>query len=202
MSQTEIQALYEKMSGCTSCKLRAGCTRVLPAAGQTSGPVLLVVGESPDDEEDSEGEPFCGPAGRLLREVMRDTRILNRTNTCLTYTIKCRPKGGKFPTGPSAGICKSLWLDNEIRLLAPKRMLLLGNAPLKHVAGMDKITQSRGIWYTIRGIRTLATYHPNFVRRSDGNGDVQPRMLFERDVMDVAKEVLAFEKEKEKEAGV
>lgn len=68
-------------------------------------------------------------------------------------------------------------------------MLLLGNVPLKHVAGMTGITARRGNWYDVRGIRTMATYHPSYVLRRENGGDLQAVTDFEADVHEVAGEV-------------
>ena len=154
--------------------------------------MLMTVGECPGQEEDETGEPFCGKAGQLLRETLRATKIINRTNTLISNVASCRPAKNKFPTDDCPNICVSKWLWKEIELAAPKRMLLLGNTPLKYVAGLTGITANRGKYFNIRGIRTLATYHPSYILRTDQAGMLQHRETFEADIKDVANEVKAL----------
>jgi DNA polymerase len=184
-----LSDLYEEMKGCNACKMRAGCTQVVPGAGQVESPILLVVGEAPGGDEDLRGEPFVGQAGQVLRQVLRQTGVLNRTNTLISNTIKCRPPNNKFPKDDSAQVCVAKWLWREIELAKPKRLLLLGNTPLKYVAGLEGITSCRGNWYDVRGIRTMATYHPSYVMRNDSSGEMFVREMFERDIREVADEV-------------
>lgn len=184
-----LESLYEEMKGCHACRVRSGCTQVITAVGQMESPKLLVIGEAPGQADDEEGQPFIGPEGEVLREALRQTRILNRENTLLTNVLKCCPPKFKFPTDDSAVVCVSKWLWREIEIAKPQRMLLLGNTPLKYVAGMEKVTACRGNWYDIRGIRTMVTYHPKYVIRTDSKGDMSVREMFERDIMEVAIEV-------------
>lgn len=185
----DMEELCRQMKECHACKLRAGCTQVVCPIGNLMDPKLLIIGEGPGQSEDEEGEPFCGTAGRVLRDVLRRTKILNRTNTAISNVIHCRPPKNKFPTDEIPSICIAQWLSREIEILKPERMLLLGGQALKHVAGMDKITSCRGGWYQVRGIRTMATYHPSYVMRCDNEGDMMVRSMFERDIAEVAEEV-------------
>jgi len=185
----DLQALYREMLQCQACKLRAACTQVVPAEGCTESPLLLVVGEAPGADEDMEGRPFVGRAGQLLREVIRETGILNKRNTLISNVVMCRPPKNKFPTDKSPKICATKWLFQEIEMARPQRMLLLGSKALWHVAGMKGITENRGQWYNIRGVRTMATFHPSYILRCESEGKVQVRREFEDDIMEVAEEI-------------
>lgn len=184
-----LPELYDRLVACTSCGVRKFCTQVVPATGCLTNPLLMVVGEAPGQQEDEEGEPFVGAAGEILREALRATNVLNRNNTLITNVLKCRPPKNKFPTDESASICISNWLWREIEIASPKRLLLLGNVPLKYVGGLDGITKHRGQWYTVRGIRTMATYHPSFILRTDRTGMLHHRNTFESDIKEVAAEI-------------
>lgn len=186
---TELEALYEQKRACDSCGLRKGCTQVVVGTGCMSSPALMVIGEAPSADDDIEGEPFVGQCGQILREAIRNTKILNRTNTLISNVIGCRPPKNKFPTNDNPDICMSKWLWREIELAQPKRMLLLGNVPLKYVAGMEGITSKRGQWYNIKGIRTMMTYHPSYILRTDKSGMMHHRLAFEGDIMEVAMEI-------------
>lgn len=185
----EIDALYERMSECRACALREGCTQVVLPAGNRYDPLLMIIGDSPGQEEDMQGKPFVGQAGQLLREALRETGVIRPTNTLISGVINCRPPKNKFPTDDSPAICISNWLLKEIELAKPKRLLLLGGAALKHVANMSGVTTNRGRWYDIRGIRTMATFHPSYVMRQESEGKMQCRQVFESDIREVAKEV-------------
>ncbi len=196
MEQSEpasLQQLYEKMKDCKACKVRSGCFQVVGGAGQMERPKLLIIGEAPSKDDDNTGEPLSGGEGECLRDALRTTKILNKMNTLYTNVLKCAPTD-KFPKGDPAMICTMLWLSKEIELAQPKRMILLGNTPLKYVAGMEKVTTCRGNWYDVKGIRTMVTYHPRFVMREDARGDMHARQCFEQDIMEVAKEVAELEK--------
>lgn len=196
----ELDALYEKMLSCQSCGLRKGCLQVVPGTGCTENPVLMVVGEAPGEQEDEEGEPFVGAAGQLLRDVLRATKVLNRTNTLISNVLKCRPPKNKFPKDDKPEICMSNWLWKEIELAKPQRMLLVGGVPLEYVAGLEGITSNRGTWLNIKGIRTLATFHPSYILRTDRDGMMHHRATFEADIKKVADEVVEI-LEKRKKCG-
>lgn len=189
MKKEDTDALYEKMSACRACILRDGCTQVVLPAGNRYDPILMIIGDSPGQEEDLHGKPFIGQAGQLLRETLRETGIIKPTNTLMSGIINCRPPMNKFPTDDSPAICTSNWLLKEIELAHPKRLLLLGGQALKHVANMTGVTTNRGKWYDIRGIRTMATFHPSYVMRQEAEGKMQCRKVFESDIREVASEV-------------
>lgn len=188
-----LEELYAEMKNCNACKLRSGCIQVVPSTGNTKDPILMIIGECPGADEDEAGEPFIGKAGETLRHVIRMTKIINKKNTLITNTMHCRPPANKFPTDESPLVCIGKWLNREIEISKPKRMLLLGSTPLKYVAGLKGITQMRGQWLNIKNIRTMATYHPSYVMRKDNMGDVATRRDFENDIFAIANEVKEIE---------
>ena len=188
-----LDELCTEMAACRECKMRDGCLQVVPPAGNRVDPLLMIVGEASGEAEDDQGEPFVGPAGQVLRTALRNTKILKRSNTLITNVLKCRPPKNKFPKDESAGICVSRWLWKEIELAKPKRMLLLGGVALEYVGGLEGITKCRGNWYNIKGIRTMATYHPSYVMRMDHEGLTQFFQTFQDDINQVAAEVAEIE---------
>lgn len=189
---SNLTELYDEKIHCNACRLRAGCTQVVRGTGCMTNPILMIIGESPGEREDLEGEPFVGASGQLLREVIRETKILNRRNTLITNVLGCRPPKNKFPKDDSPAICMAKWLSNEISMAKPHRMLLLGGSALSHVAGMDGISSCRGQWYNVMGIRTMATYHPSYILRCDRDGKMSVHKEFEGDVMEIASEVASI----------
>jgi uracil-DNA glycosylase family 4 len=187
----EARRLYAQMKECTACIMRKMCTQVVTYDGFLDDtPLLLVIGESPGADEDREGRPFVGDCGILLRQALRATKILKKNNTIISNTLKCRPPNNKFPQDKNiTKLCVSKWLDKEIEAIEPKRMLLLGNVPLGFVADLTGITKVRGTWITVKGVRTLATFHPSYVIRCMNTGDMDTRKLFFSDIQTVAEEV-------------
>jgi len=183
----------DEMKACNACKLRSNCTQVVLPIGNTTNPILIICGECPGTEEDEHGEPFIGKAGECLRHVLRMTKIINKKNTLITNIVKCRPPANKFPTDDSPVICVGKWLNKEIEIAKPKRILMLGNVPLKYLAGMKGITQLRGQWLDIKGVRTMATYHPSYICRMDNMGEKTKRQEFEKDIFSMANEVREIE---------
>lgn len=190
----DINELNKEISECNKCKLRKNCSRVLVGQGSLS-PKLLIIGEMPTDAEDSSGDVFVGQAGKIVREVLRYTGIIKKHNSYITYLLKCKTDGQKFPNGECPKICMASWLCKEIDLLKPKRMLLLGSMPLKYLAGIEGITNNRGRWLNIRNVRTMATWNPTFIVRKDSEGDISYRNSFERDINEVAKEIKYLEED-------
>ena len=199
MAET-LEQLYSEMVACQSCKMRAGCTQVVPAAGQRVSPLLMIVGEAPGQQEDEAGEPFVGAAGEILRAALRKTKVINKTNSLITNVLKCRPPKNKFPKDECPEICVTKWFWEEFNLAKPQRMLLLGNTPLKYVAGLEGITACRGNWYNIRGCRTMATFHPSFILRQNNSGLISYNEAFEKDIQLCADEIKAIMDRKAEEA--
>ena len=174
MRLEEAQRLYAEMKKCNACVMRKGCQQVVTHDGFLDDtPLLLIVGEAPGVDEDTQGIPFVGDCGQLLREALRATKSLNKNNTIISNTLKCRPIGNKFPKVKEIPrLCVATWLDKEIELIEPKRMLLLGNVPLQYVAGFTGITRARG-----KGGRTPTERHDRTERgeREDGQeGSMRP----------------------------
>jgi len=191
MRLEEAKKLYANMKECSACLMRKGCSQVVTYDGLLEDtPILLIVGECPGATEDQEGLPFVGDSGQILREALRESKTLFKNNTIISNVLKCRPPKNKFPKDKDIPrLCVSKWLDNEIKLIEPQRMLLLGNVPLQHVAGFTGITKARGQWITVKGIRAMATFHPSYVMRQMNSGDLEARELFFSDVALVAEEV-------------
>jgi len=186
-------SLWDDMKACNACKLRAGCTQVILPCGNRENPILMAIGECGGKTEDEQGVPFVGRSGECLRTVFRQVKF-NKTNTIISNVLKCRPPGNKFPKDDCPDICVSKWLSEEIKLLQPKILLLIGATALKYVAGLEGITNLRGKWITAKGIRALATYHPSYVLRKENEGYMSFKEVFTNDITMVAEEVKKFAK--------
>ena len=136
---------------------------------------LAIVGEAPGEQEVAEGRPFVGRAGRLLDRLLRDAGI-DRGGLYVTNTVKIRPtvvQIGRVKNRPprAAELKEGLEvLLPELRLVAPRALLLFGNVPAKALIGRDfAMGTGRGTWHdTIVDIPALATYHPAYLIRLEG----------------------------------
>ena len=141
--------------------------KVVLSDGNKDNPIVMVCGEAPGKDEVAEGFPFVGRAGQLLRSSVNKYGF-RRKNTLITNIIPCRPENNKFPSDMSlVKSCMARWLLNEIDIIKPKYMLLVGAKPLYFLLGMTGITNLRGEWYTLpdHNVECLPTFHSSYVLR-------------------------------------
>lgn len=158
------------------------------------GPVgahLAIVGEAPGREEAERGRPFVGRAGRLLDELLEEAGI-DRSGVYVTNVVKVRPtkeRGGRLSNRPprAAEIREGLEiLEEEIRIVGPRVLVLLGGVPAKALLGGSfTLSRDRGRFFDSNlGLPALATYHPAYLLRLRGRGDYEG--LREQVVSDLA----------------
>lgn len=157
---------------CRRCTLWARATQGVPGEGSRSAP-LFAVGEQPGDEEDREGEPFVGPAGRLLRAMMERAGIA-AADVYLTNAVKhfgWEPRGvrrvHKTPAQREVDACHA-WLEAELAEVEPRVVIALGRTALQSVLQRHlAIGDGRGMALALRdGTPVIATYHPSAVLRA------------------------------------
>ena len=192
MNNEELEEFYKSMYGCRSCSLRNECLQVVVPYGNLIDPKLIIIGDIPSIDDIKKGIPFSGNVGEILKNTLRQTKILNTSNTMLTTLIKCLPKDLKFPKKDLVATCMSKWQLKEIELLKPKRLLLLGNNVLKQLTGISGVSGNRGQWFTVSNIRSMATFHPSFIARMDNQGKMQEREFFEQDIFNIAEEIKEY----------
>ena len=150
---------------CRECSVGSVYNCVVCSDGCKASPLVVISGEAPGREELEQGRPFVGKAGKLLRDSINNLGF-RRSNTLITNVIPCRPLDNKFPTDVAlVKSCVSKWLEQELALLQPKVMILLGNQPLRFIMGCTGITSLRGTWLELGAIRVMPTYHPSYVIR-------------------------------------
>ena len=183
----ELSALARAAQGCRGCELFADATQAVFGAGHT-GSALMLVGEQPGDSEDRAGEPFVGPAGRLLDQAL-DRAGIDRDLVYVTNTVKhFRFKSTEGSTRrihatPSAGQVTAClpWLAAELRVIDPSVVVALGATAAKALLGNTfRVTEQRGQlldrpaagpWADLSPTagpgRVLATIHPSAILRGD-----------------------------------
>jgi uracil-DNA glycosylase family protein len=170
---TTVESARRAALACRACELWERATQTVFGAGNSSAPLVLV-GEQPGDREDREGEPFVGPAGRILDEALAAARI-DRERVFVTNVVKhfrWRPSGKRrLHERPNASHIKACrpWLDLELEIVRPRVVVALGAVAAQALIAPDfKVTADRGkilAAATPGGPRLLATIHPSAVLR-------------------------------------
>ena len=159
----EWNALNEQCMHCTNCELHRTRTNVVFGVGNESAQIMLI-GEGPGEQEDLKGEPFVGPAGKLLDDMM-SIIDLDRTNTYIANIVKCRPPHNRDPQDDEQNACVG-YLRNQVALIKPKIIICLGRIAAKRIIDPDfRITKEHGSWVERNGIWMTAIYHPSALLR-------------------------------------
>jgi len=159
-----LEEIRSEILACRRCPLCSGRTNVVFGVGNPRAR-LMFVGEGPGEEEDRQGEPFVGAAGRRLTRWIG--RIgLARQDVYIANIVKCRPPGNRAPLPEEAAACLP-YLGRQIRAIRPALICTLGAVALNFLLGNnDRITRVRGQWRDLDGIPVLPTYHPAYILRN------------------------------------
>ena len=150
---------------CRKCKLCQNRTNVVFGTGNKQAD-LMFIGEGPGADEDKQGIPFVGRAGKLMNMAF-EAIGLKREEVYIANIVKCRPPGNRNPEDDEATVCLN-YLRNQVILLKPKIVVLLGSVALKNILGKEYgITASRGKWVEKRGIWYMPTWHPAALLRDE-----------------------------------
>jgi DNA polymerase len=185
---------FEKAkSVCKDCVIGKIYNKVVCSDGCKINPVVLISGEGPGSDELIFQKPFVGEAGQLLRPILNKFGF-RKSNTIISNVIPCRPENNKFPEETNlVKSCFEKWMVQELLLLKPKYLLLLGNQPLKYFLDLTGITKYRGNWLDFKLndciIKCMPTYHPAFVLRKRYMEEGKEIMKdFESDIETLGKE--------------
>ena len=158
-------ALQEEAATCRACELCEHRKKTVFGVGALSA-AWLFVGEGPGAEEDEAGEPFVGPAGKLLDAMLAATGLQRGREVYIANVVKCRPPGNRTPTTNEAAACAPL-LDRQIDLLQPALIVALGKTAVMRLGGAEtSMVSLRGKLHNYRDIPMVATYHPAYLLRS------------------------------------
>ena len=153
-----LDELAAQIRVCTRCPLHESRTQAVPGDGKYTAKVMII-GEAPGKEEDETGKPFVGAAGRYLDKVMEGTG-LDRRDFFISNTVKCRPPKNRTPKSIEVGTCTSNYLFEQLALINPKLVMLLGGVAAKAVLGVKSIGEVRGQVIERDGRRFIVGYHP------------------------------------------
>ena len=163
MDWAELQEACLRCERCGLCRTRRN---VVFGTGARDAE-LLFVGEGPGEQEDLRGEPFVGPAGHLLDDML-ELIDLDRRKVYIANMVKCRPPRNRDPLREEQDAC-AIWLREQIALLRPKLIVCLGRvAAMRFIREDFHISREHGQWTIRDGVLTMALYHPAALLRNPG----------------------------------
>ncbi len=163
-------ALRAAVSECRACALCESRTQTVFGVGHERAR-LMIVGEAPGENEDRQGEPFVGQAGKLLDNMLRAIGLARDAATpeqgvFICNTLKCRPPRNRNPDPAETARCAP-YLDRQIELVQPKLLLAMGRFAAQALLGSDEaIGKLRGRVHERRGVKVIVTYHPAYLLRT------------------------------------
>src|SRR5271169_2164048 len=156
--------IREDLGDCTRCKLHKGRNKIVFGDGHPKAE-LVFVGEGPGADEDAQGLPFVGRAGKLLTQMI-EAMGLQRKDVYICNVVKCRPPENRAPEPDEVKTC-SPYLLRQIDAIHPKVIVCLGAVAAKTLLETTRgISQFRGEWQEWRGHKLMATYHPAYLLRN------------------------------------
>ncbi|NNJ95572.1 MAG: uracil-DNA glycosylase [Gammaproteobacteria bacterium] len=157
------QQLEQTVSGCTKCDLHQSRSQTVFGVGNRNAR-LLIIGEAPGKDEDLQGEPFVGRAGQLLNAMLAAIG-LQREQIYIANVLKCRPPNNRDPLPAEAQACAP-WLQQQIALIQPELIFVLGRIAAHHLLNTDRSLASlRGRTHQYAGIPLIVSYHPAYLLR-------------------------------------
>jgi DNA polymerase len=161
----EWPALKAEVAACTACALHEKRRKTVFGVGDENADWLFV-GEGPGAEEDAQGEPFVGQAGKLLDNMLASIRLRRGENVYIANVVKCRPPGNRNPAPGEALACEP-YLDRQIDLIRPRLIVALGKVAAANLLATDaSVASMRGRVHDYRGTPLIVTYHPAYLLRT------------------------------------
>jgi uracil-DNA glycosylase family 4 len=159
-----LELVREHLGECTRCRLHKQRNKIVFGAGNPRAE-LVFVGEGPGHDEDVQGLPFVGRAGKLLTQMI-EAMGLQREDVYIANVVKCRPPENRKPEDDEVATC-SPYLYRQLDVIAPKAIVCLGGVAAQTLLKTkDSISRFRGNWFDFRNTKLLATYHPAYLLRN------------------------------------
>lgn len=184
----ELKAECEK---CNTCELQLTRNKVVFADGNPKTASIVLIGEAPGENEDLQGIPFVGRAGKLLNEFLNKANISRENDLYIINTVKCRPPKNRVPTDKEKDSC-SRFLISQIEIINPKIILLCGSTALKSFnKTKTPISKIRGQIIDIdindKNYPAMPIFHPSYLLRNHSTEPNSPRDLMLKDLILVKK---------------
>jgi DNA polymerase len=157
--------LAEAVAACRRCRLCEGRHHTVFGVGDAQAD-WLIVGEAPGEQEDLQGEPFVGQAGKLLDNMLRAVGLDRRRNVYIANVLKCRPPANRNPAPEEVAQCEP-FLRRQVELLQPRIILAMGRFAVQSLLGSSEpIGKLRGRTHQYLGVPVIVTYHPAYLLRN------------------------------------
>jgi len=166
-----LERTREDLGECTRCRLHEQRNKIVFGAGNSRAE-LVFVGEGPGHDEDMQGLPFVGRAGKLLTQMI-EAMGLTREQVYICNVVKCRPPENRKPEDDEVATC-SPYLYRQLDVIAPKAIVCLGGTAAQALLNTkDSLSRIRGTWFDYRNTKLLVTYHPAYLLRNpNAKGEV------------------------------
>ena len=194
MSAAPLLDLALACEACRRCSLGNGRLNAVVSRGNPQARLMLI-GEGPGALEDAQGQPFVGRSGQLLDHLLERAGIDSNRDAYVCNVVKCRPPANRKPSGAEMAACRP-WLEQQIALVDPPLIVLLGATALEGLLGIrGGITKRRGQWLTseaelLRGRRLMPVLHPSYLLRFNAEAEGSPRALTAADLHHVQRALL------------
>ena len=164
--QTALADVARDVAACTRCaELARSRTQTVFGAGNPQAR-LVFCGEAPGADEDRQGEPFVGRAGKLLTDIIEKGMKLKREDVYILNILRCRPPGNRNPAPIEAANCRE-YLDRQLDIIRPEFLCCLGAVAAQNLLDTTtSIGRLRGQVHDYRGIKVVCTYHPAYLLRN------------------------------------
>ena len=159
-----LDELNSKINNCMKCGLGKTRTNFVFGVGNPKADIV-VIGEAPGADEDSQGEPFVGRAGQLLNKILEATGFA-REEVFILNILKCRPPGNRNPAPDEVELCRP-YLEKQLKLINPKLILLLGKVASESLLKTkEPLNKLRGKTHDYKGWKVRVTFHPAALLRN------------------------------------
>ena len=157
--------LRQAIQTCTACDLYKTRTQGVVGVGDEKAE-WLIIGEAPGADEDAQGEPFVGQAGKLLDAMLAAIGLKRGENVYIANVLKSRPPGNRNPAPEEVAACQP-YLERQIQLIQPKLILALGRFAVQSLLNTEEaISRLRGRVHEYQGVPLIVTYHPAYLLRN------------------------------------
>lgn len=165
VTRLDWDGLRESTSGCCACGLCKQRKQAVLGVGDVQADWLFI-GEGPGAEEDIQGEPFVGQAGKLLDNMLAAIDLKRGANVYIANAVKCRPPGNRTPSAEEMAACRP-YLERQIELIKPRIIVLLGRAAVNTILKNEQsLAALRGKRFDYLGTPVIVTYHPAYLLRN------------------------------------
>lgn len=184
--KSELLELKKRCETCKACELSKTRHNVVFADGNPETSSIILIGEAPGENEDLQGIPFVGRAGKLLNEFLTQAGLLRESDLYIINTVKCRPPKNRVPSEAEKLACRQ-FLQAQIEILTPKIILLCGATALKSFYKVKTaISKIRGeiIEIEVNGktYNAMPIFHPSYLLRNHSTEPNTPRDLMLKDL--------------------